>query len=105
VLVMVQGKLAAEGDFHAIRELMDDRPHRLRVRCTLPRLVAAGLLETGSVLGARVDGDHVLVDTDEVVRLRRSLATVARDRGARLYEVVPLDDDLESVFRYLVEGR
>ena len=32
VLVMVQGRLAAEGDFHAIRELMDDRPHRIRVR-------------------------------------------------------------------------
>ncbi|HEV7887526.1 MAG TPA: ABC transporter ATP-binding protein, partial [Acidimicrobiales bacterium] len=33
VLVIVQGKLAAEGDFHAIRGLMEDRPHRVRVRC------------------------------------------------------------------------
>jgi ABC-2 type transport system ATP-binding protein len=105
VLVMVQGKLAAEGDFHAIRELMDDRPHRLRVRCEQPRQVAAGLLETGAALGARVEDGHLLVDTDEVARFRRSLAGVARDRGARLYEVVPLDDDLESVFRYLVERR
>ncbi|HZQ26286.1 MAG TPA: ABC transporter ATP-binding protein [Acidimicrobiales bacterium] len=105
VLVMVQGKLAAEGDFHAIRELMDDRPHRLRVRCEHPRQVAAGLLETGAVLAARVVGTHLLIDTDEVARLRRSLASVARDRDARLYEVVPLDDDLESVFRYLVERR
>ena len=37
--------------------------------------------------------------------LRRSVAVVARDRGVRLHEVTPLDDDLESVFRYLVEGR
>ena len=31
ILVIAQGRLAAEGDFRAIRDLMDDRPHRLRV--------------------------------------------------------------------------
>jgi ABC-2 type transport system ATP-binding protein len=105
VLVIVQGKLAAEGDFHAIRELMEDRPHRVRVRCSDARAVAAGLVETGSALGVRVQGEDVLVDTDTVAALRRSLPVVARDRGARLFEVVPLDEDLESVFRYLVERR
>ena len=32
VLVIAQGRLAAEGDFRAIRDLMDDRPFRIRVR-------------------------------------------------------------------------
>jgi ABC-2 type transport system ATP-binding protein len=105
VLVIVQGKLAAEGDFHAIRELMEDRPHRVRVRCDDARAVAAGLIEVGAALGVRLQGDDVLIDTNEVAALRRSLPQVARQRGARLYEVVPLDDDLESVFRYLVERR
>jgi ABC-2 type transport system ATP-binding protein len=105
VLVIVQGKLAAEGDFHAIRELMEDRPHRVRVRCDNARAVAAGLVEVGAALGVRLQGDDVLIDTNEVAALRRSLPQVARQRGARLYEVVPLDDDLESVFRYLVERR
>ena len=103
VLVIVQGKLAAEGDFRAIRELMEDRPHRVRVRCDEPRAVAAGLVEAGAALAVRVDGAEVVVDTDAVAALRRALPAVARDRGARLFEVVPLDDDLESVFRYLVE--
>jgi ABC-2 type transport system ATP-binding protein len=105
VLVMVQGKLAAEGDFHAIRELMEDRPHRVRVRCSDARAVAAGLVSCGAALGVRVAGDDVVVDTDQVASLRRALPAVARERGARLLEVVPLDDDLESVFRYLVERR
>ena len=30
------------------------------------------------------------------------IATVVRDMGGRLYELEPLDEDLESVFRYLV---
>jgi len=105
VLVMVQGKLAAEGDFHAIRELMEDRPHRVRLRCSEARAVAAGLVSAGAALGVRVTGDDVLIDTDQVASLRRALPVVARERGARLLEVVPLDDDLESVFRYLVERR
>jgi ABC-2 type transport system ATP-binding protein len=105
VLVIVQGKLAAEGDFRAIRELMEDRPHRVRVRADDAKAVAAGLVETGAALGVRVDGETILVDTNTVAALRRALPTVARDRGVRLLEVVPLDEDLESVFRYLVERR
>src|SRR5213075_2463731 len=54
VLVLAQGRLAAEGDFHAIRDLMDDRPHRLRVGTDSPRSLAAGLLSTGAVTGAWV---------------------------------------------------
>ncbi|MDQ1437032.1 MAG: type transport system ATP-binding protein [Acidimicrobiaceae bacterium] len=105
VLVIVQGKLAAEGDFRAIRELMEDRPHRVRVRSDDARALAAGLMDAGAALGVRVAGENVVIDTDQVGALRRSLAVVARERGARLFEVVPLDDDLESVFRYLVERR
>ncbi|MDQ3106508.1 MAG: ABC transporter ATP-binding protein [Actinomycetota bacterium] len=106
VLVIAQGRLAAEGDFHAIRDLMDDRPHRLRIGTDAPRTLAAGLLSTGAVTGAWVQGpEHLVVDTVDVAAFRRSVTTVARDGGARLTEVVPLDDDLDSVFRYLVNRR
>ncbi len=105
VVVLGQGRLLAEGDFREIRDLMDDRPHRLRVATDEPRRVAAGLLSAGAVVGARVDGSAVLVDTDDVRTFRRSVARVAQDNDARLLEVVPLDDDLDSVFRYLVARR
>ena len=104
VLVMAQGRLAAEGDFHAIRDLMDDRPHRLRVRTDRPRQLAAGLVATGAAVGVHVDGDGiVLADTVDAPGFRRLVVSVAREQGARLLEVTPLDDDLESVFRYLVQ--
>ena len=44
----------------------------------------------------------VIVDTIDVARFRHAIAGTAADAGAHLYEVTPLDDDLESVFRYLV---
>jgi ABC-2 type transport system ATP-binding protein len=103
VLVIVQGRLAAEGDFRAIRDLMDDRPHRIRLRTDRPQEVAGRLLAAHTIVGLDVvDGDTVIVETDRVHELRATIAEVARDADARLWEVVPLDDDLDSVFRYLV---
>jgi ABC-2 type transport system ATP-binding protein len=103
VLVLAQGRLAAEGDFHAIRELMDDRPHRIRVRTDRPRALASALLHEDGVVAVRLgESDTVVVDTVDAPRFRLAVARLAADNGSRLFEVVPLDDDLESVFRYLV---
>jgi ABC-2 type transport system ATP-binding protein len=104
ILVMSQGRLAAAGDFRELRALMDDRPMRVRVRSNRPQQLAGALLEAGVVVGARIDGDGVLeLDTADARSLARSLAPVARERDARVFEVSPLDADLEGVFRYLVE--
>jgi ABC-2 type transport system ATP-binding protein len=103
ILMMSQGRLAAAGDFHELRAMMDDRPLRVRVRTDRPRELAAALLETGAAVGARLDGDKLDVDTNDARGLARAIAPAARQRDARLFEVVPLDADLEGVFRYLVQ--
>jgi len=104
VLVMNQGRLAAAGDFHELRALMDDRPMRIRVRTDRPRELAGALLEGEGTVGVRLEGDGLVeVDTTDARALARALAPVARERGARLYEVRPLDADLEGVFRYVVQ--
>ncbi len=112
VLVMAQGRLAAEGDFHDIRELMDDRPHRLRLRTDRPHALAGALVASGAATAVRLEvqdpqsdrttGSGVLVDTVDVAAFRATVAGAAQQAGARLLELTPLDDDLESVFRYLV---
>jgi ABC-2 type transport system ATP-binding protein len=102
VLVLAQGRLAAEGDFHQIRELMADRPNRLRIRTDRVKELAAALVSTGLVDGVTLDGDSLFVDTSDVGAFGRAVAPAARDARAKLFELVPLDDDLESVFRYLV---
>jgi len=104
ILVMSQGRLAAAGDFHELRALMDDRPMRIRVRTDRPRELAGALLEGGAAVGARVDGDDSLeLETADAKALARALAPVARARDARLLEVRQLDADLEGVFRYVVQ--
>jgi ABC-2 type transport system ATP-binding protein len=108
VLVVAQGRLAATGDFRAIRDLMDDRPHRIRVRTDRPRELATELLARAGVLAVRLEPPAagrpggVIVDTTDAPLFRRSVAVAAQTAGATLVEVAPLDDDLDSVFRYLV---
>ncbi len=105
ILVIAQGRLVASGDYRELRELMDDRPHRISIEADRPRDLAAALVTSGTVVGVRIDGDVVVADTLEVDRLGREIAPLAKDLGARLRQVIPLDEDLESVFRYLVERR
>ena len=105
VIVMAKGRLAAEGNFHAIRALMDDQPLRIRIRCQNARQVAATLLHEGSITGCNItDDDAVEITTVDVRTFRRQVAGVCHRHQSRLEEVLPLDDDLESVFRYLVGG-
>ena len=104
VLVISQGRLAAAGDFRELRALMDDRPMRIRVRTDRPRELGGALLEAGTAVGVRLDGDELLeLDTTDARALAHALAPVARDRQARLLEVQPLDADLEGVFRYVLQ--
>jgi ABC-2 type transport system ATP-binding protein len=106
VLVLAEGKLAAEGDFHAIRQLLDDRPHRIRLRSSDPLQLASGLMGSGTVSAVQTAGDNaIVIDTWTVSPFRRRLPRLSQELGVRLLEVAPLDDDLESVFRYLVARR
>ena len=108
VLVVAQGRLAAIGDFRAIRDLMDDRPHRIRIGTDRPRELATELVARAGVLGIRLEPPTagrpggLVVDTTDAPTFRRSVAAAAQRVDAQLLEVTPLDDDLDSVFRYLV---
>jgi ABC-2 type transport system ATP-binding protein len=105
VLVIAEGRLAATGDFHELRALMDDRPLRIQIRSDRPRPLAVALLDGGYVSGVEIGDGTVVLETSDVDSFGRAVAGLARDVGARLNEVTPLDDDLDSVFRYLLERR
>ncbi len=105
VLVIAQGRLVATGDYRDLRALMDDRPLRIRLAVSDPRRMAAALVERGLATAVSVEAERLTLDTLDADALGRTVAPLAIELGVRLTEVSPLDDDLESVFRYLVEGR
>jgi len=100
--LMVSGKLAASGDYRAIRQQLNDRPFVVRIDSPNPRALAAGLLEVEAVESVEIDQEgHLRVRSREVTALQRSLPAVAQKLDIRLSRVEPLDDSLESVFEYL----
>ena len=104
VLLIVNGKLAASGDYHAIRAALDERPYQVRIVSNRPRDLASGLVRLDAVDAVTVDpGGALIVLSRNVGSLQRSLPQVCKDLGVRLTRVEPLDDSLESVFGYLVE--
>ena len=105
VLLVVNGKLAASGGFRAIRSALDERPYHVRVVSDAPRRLAAAVVALESVDAVRVDPDEAIVVLSRNVRdLQVELPRLARTSSIRLRRVEPLDDSLESVFGYLVEG-
>ena len=103
--LMVSGKLAASGDYRAIRQQLNDRPFLVRIDSTSPRALAAGLLEVSAVESVEIDEEGRLrVRSRDVASLQRALPAVARRLDVRLTRVEPLDDSLESVFEYLAKG-
>jgi ABC-2 type transport system ATP-binding protein len=112
IQVVVAGRLAASGDFRAIRRLMTSRPHVFTVRSSDDRLLAS-ILIGGTLTGGTLAGKPAVtaveltraglqVRTSDYGAFCRDIAVLARDHDIRLREVLPADESLESVFAYLV---
>ncbi len=103
VIVLMQGRLAAAGGHHAIRDAMDDRPRHVFVRSGDARRLAAALVGIDAVAGVSFDGVRggLVIQTVQARELATSLPRLARDAAIRLHEVRALDDSLESLFREL----
>lgn len=106
VIAIVDGKLAAAGDISAIRRAMSDIPYRVLVECDKNReLAAAILLNNEAVSSVTIDRGRIHLETTDLAALGTAIARQARDLDVRLSKFAPIDESLESVFRYLVGGR
>lgn len=109
ILVINRGKLAAAGDFRAIRDRIDEHARAVRLRCSDPRKLAAALVQTPIVTSVRIEapsGDSapgMVIETADVRAFYRLVPAIAKRQEVHLYEVAALDDSLASVFAYVVE--
>jgi ABC-2 type transport system ATP-binding protein len=102
IQVVVAGRLAASGDFRAIRRLMTTRPHVFTVRSSDDRRLGGVLIGRPAVTAVELTRAGLQVRTSDYGAFCRDIAVLARDQGVRLREVLPTDESLESVFAYLV---
>ena len=102
IQVIVGGRLAASGDFRAIRRLMTNRPHVFLVRSSDDRELGAALIGRPAVSAVEVTPAGLQVHASDYGTFTREVAGLSRDRGIRLTQVQPSDESLESVFTYLL---
>ena len=103
ILLVQGGRIRAEGDVREIRDLMDQKPHRVAIRCADPRRVAASLMGLAYVdsvaLGDK--GVGVLVETRKPDEFFAFLPQHLLDLGVEVDEVSAVDASLSAVFGYL----
>ncbi len=104
IQVIVAGRLAASGDFRAIKRLMTSRPHVFLVRTSDDRRLGSVLIGRPAVNGVALTPKGLQVKASDYGAFSRELAVLSRDQGIRLREVLPEDESLESVFAYLIES-
>jgi ABC-2 type transport system ATP-binding protein len=105
VIAVLDGKLAAAGGIRAIRAAMAHIPHRVRIDVDDPRRLGSALLGVPSIVGVRVDGTGLAVDTEDLNSLNQVLPATAVECDVRVTRFEPADASLESVFRHLLKGR
>jgi ABC-2 type transport system ATP-binding protein len=100
--VLVAGRHAASGDFREIRRRMTDRPHLFRVSSSDDRRLAAALIADVSSGAVSLTEAGLEVQAVDFRRFTRLLPKVAKEADVRIWRISPADEDLESVFSYLI---
>jgi ABC-2 type transport system ATP-binding protein len=104
IVLLHRGRLVAEGHVRDIRDLIDQHPHRIVLVGDRPRALAARLAGCEDVVGIQfLDRESgLLVETRQPDAFYSRLPSLAREDGLALREVYSEDDNLEAVFKYLV---
>jgi len=106
VILLSHGYVVAEGAIHGVREEVHDHPTQILVRCTNPSSLASRVFAQDSVVEAKIhdDGRGLLIRTRDAARFYLLLNRVVADGEVSVESVAPADDDVLSVYQYLIGG-
>jgi ABC-2 type transport system ATP-binding protein len=104
VILLSHGYVVAEGQIQGVRSEVKDYPMQILVRCDRPGLLASRLFQQDHVVEAKVhaDGKGLLVRTKDADSLYLLLNRVVLEAGLEVESVAPADDDVHSVYQYLI---
>jgi ABC-2 type transport system ATP-binding protein len=107
IILLNHGRLVAEGNTREIRDLIDKYPHRIVLVCPEFRALAAKLVHFEDVEGIEIHGKEqkILVSTRAPDAFYSRLPQLSLQDGTPIQEVYSDDDNLEAVFKYLVNSK
>jgi len=106
LLLLHHGRLLAKGDLRVIRELIDKHPHRIRIESNTPRELAKRLVALPYIESLVFDPTQQTVElqTRDPGKFYDQLPQIAVEDGIDIQGFSSPDNNLEAVFRYLVEA-
>jgi len=106
ILLLHRGRLLATGDLRVIRSLIDKHPHQVRIETDDPRKAAAHLSALPNVVSINFDrrGDALELQVRDPDSFYDALSNLVLERRMNVHSFTSPDNNLESVFKYLVEA-
>lgn len=106
VILLSHGYVVAEGKIQGVRSEVKEQPMQILVRCDRPGMLAARLFQQDHVVEAKVnpDGKGLLLRTKDADGFYLLLNRVILDSNLEVESVAPADDDVNSVYQYLIGG-
>ena len=108
VILLSYGYVVAEGQIRGVREEVKEHPMQILIRCDRPAALAARVFAEDTVVEAKlveadgIRGAGLLVRTRDASRFYTALNHIVIDEGFELESVAPADDDVLSVYQYLI---
>lgn len=105
ILLLHRGRLLAHGDLRVIRALIDKHPHQIRIETPTPRALAAELMHLDGVVSVQVEEeDRLELQVKQPEFFYPKLGEIVRSNQFVVLGVESPDNNMEAVFRYLVEA-
>ena len=103
ILVIYRGRLRAIGGISDIRERIESQPHKILIHCDTPRKLAQALVGSESVDAISLERGGVIVSTANPNEFFSTAPVVAQSQNQTITRLESLDNNLESIFSYLVD--
>ena len=103
VILLSNGYVVAEGQIQNVRSEIQEHPTQILIRCSRPRELAAKMFEYGHTIEVSIHKDErgLLLKTRDADRFYLALNDLAVN-GMEIESIAPADDDVLSVYEYLI---
>lgn len=103
VVLLHKGRLLAHGNVMEIRDLIEERPHRIAIDCDRPRELARILMDIPSIQGVSFPREGVVeIHTSLPDQCYAEITPRALEADIKIRALTSPDATLEMLFRYLI---
>jgi ABC-2 type transport system ATP-binding protein len=86
-----------------IRDLIDDHPHTITIESSDPRAISRYFYDDPATMSTEFCESSVTIRTRDPNRCYQRINDVVLDEGVAIHSIRCADDNLQSVFEYLIK--